>query len=485
VQLRQLIQDQQKLIVSITGNTDVVVLSICQDSRVSGKGDVFVAIKGTLSDGHKYIPQVIEQGTRVIVAEINPPDDLMSGVVWIKTHQSDELMGQMAAAWHSHPTREMQVIGVTGTNGKTTIATLLYQAWTAAGHNVGLVSTVENRIKEKVIVSTHTTPDAIRLQALFAEMRDAGCTHVFMEVSSHAVHQRRIAGTRFVGGVFTNLTHDHLDYHGTFAEYLKAKKGFFDLLPKEAFAVTNLDDRNGRVMMQNTAAQVVTYALRCPADVKGKVIENALSGLHMQINEHQIHARIMGGFNASNLLAVYAVSTQLGMDSFEALTVLSNLRGAEGRFEYLAHPRHKHCGAVIDYAHTPDALEKVLQTIKEMQKKSGRMITVVGCGGDRDRTKRAIMGKIAQENSHLAIFTSDNPRTEDPEAILKEMTDDLDQAHTFLTITDRKQAIAAACQMLTSYDVLLVAGKGHEKYQEIQGVKHPFDDKEVLLAAMK
>jgi UDP-N-acetylmuramoyl-L-alanyl-D-glutamate--2,6-diaminopimelate ligase len=478
--LAALIQESKKLMKSISGSIEVPVKSICPDSRVAAPGDVFVAIKGATTDGHAFIEKVLAQGVRLIVAEQAAPQTLPEGTTWVHTTDSSELIGNMASAFYGHASRAMQVVGVTGTNGKTTIATLLFQLWSAAGKTCGLVSTVENKIGVQVIPSTHTTPDAIRLQALFAQMRDAGCTHVFMEVSSHAVHQRRIAGTRFVGGVFTNITHDHLDYHGTFKEYLKAKKRFFDELPKSAFAVTNLDDRNGRVMLQNTKAQTVTYALRSPADVKGKVIENALSGLHLQVNDQQIHARLIGSFNASNLLAVYSVATQMGMDSVQALTILSNLQGAEGRFEYIAHKVHKNCGGIVDYAHTPDALEKVLETINFMLKTTGRLFTVVGCGGDRDRAKRPIMARIAAERSHLAILTSDNPRTEDPNAILAEMEAGLEgiENQKYLIITDRAQAIKTACRMLQPGDVVLVAGKGHEKYQEINGVKHPFDDRE-------
>jgi UDP-N-acetylmuramoyl-L-alanyl-D-glutamate--2,6-diaminopimelate ligase len=480
--LAELLKDCKKQVITTVGSTEVPVEGICSDSRIAQAGHVFVAIKGVSNDGHTFIEKVLQQGGTIIVAEKPAPEALPEGITWTHTTDSAQLMGQMASAYYRHPSRSMEVVGVTGTNGKTTIATLLFQTWTEAGHKCGLVSTVENRIGTEVVPSTHTTPDTLRLQALFAQMRDAGCSHVFMEVSSHAVHQRRIAGTRFVGGIFSNLTHDHLDYHGTFAAYLKAKKLFFDELPKQAFAVTNLDDRNGRVMLQNTKAQQVTYALRSPADVKGKVIENALSGLHLQVNDQQIHARLIGAFNASNLLAVYASSTKMGMDQVKALTILSNLRGAEGRFEYIAHPTLKNCGGIVDYAHTPDALEKVLETIQHMLKAPARLYTVVGCGGDRDRTKRPIMARMAAERSHLAILTSDNPRTEDANAILAEMETGLDgvAAQKWLTISDRAQAIKTACRMLQPGDVVLVAGKGHEKYQEINGVKLPFDDLQEL-----
>ncbi len=485
--LTELIPDCKPWIKSIRTDAAVQIREIHQDSRKVGAGDVFVAIKGATSDGHQFIDKVLEQGAQVIVAEGAAPKQLPQGVVWIHATDTKEVLGHMASAYHGHPSRQMQVVGVTGTNGKTTVATTLWQAMTLHGSRCGLVSTVENRIADEVVPSTHTTPDAIQLQALFSRMLKSGCTHVFMEVSSHAVHQRRIAGTSFVGGIFTNITHDHLDYHGTFAEYLKAKKRFFDDLPKQCWAITNLDDRNGQVMMQNTKASVKSYALRHPADYKGKVLENALSGLHLQINDQQLHTRMIGGFNASNLLAVYGALVHLGIDKMQALTLISSLRGAEGRFEYLPHATLKNCGGIVDYAHTPDALEKVIQTIKAMQKKGGRLITVVGCGGDRDRTKRPIMARIAVDGSHLAILTSDNPRTEDPNSILAEMEAGLTghDPKKWLIIADREQAIKTACRMLHTGDVVLVAGKGHERYQEIQGVKHPFDDKVVLAMHLK
>jgi UDP-N-acetylmuramoyl-L-alanyl-D-glutamate--2,6-diaminopimelate ligase len=487
MQLSELIKECKPWIKSISADTAVQINGIRQDSRKVGLGDVFVAVKGVSVDGHLFIDKVLEQGALVIVAEQSAPQVRKEGVVWIHTSNSPEMLGQMAAAFYGHPSRSMQVVGVTGTNGKTTIATTLWQAWMQNGAKCGLVSTVENRIGTEVIPSTHTTPDAVQLQELFKQMRDAGCSHVFMEVSSHAVHQRRIAGTHFVGGIFSNITHDHLDYHGTFAEYIKAKQRFFDDLPKTAWVLTNLDDRNGHIMVQNTKAKKSTYALKHPADIKGRVIENALSGLHLQINDHQIHTRMMGSFNAANLLAVYGALLHLGMEAMQALTILSGLRGAEGRFEYVQHDSLKNCGGILDYAHTPDALEKVIQTINAMQKKGGRLFTVVGCGGDRDKSKRPIMARIAVEGSHLAILTSDNPRTEDPNAILNEMEAGLAGQDTkkWLTITDREQAIKTACRMLQTGDVVLVAGKGHEKYQEIQGVKHPFDDKMMLTTYLK
>jgi UDP-N-acetylmuramoyl-L-alanyl-D-glutamate--2,6-diaminopimelate ligase len=485
--LSTLIATSKKLVKTITNDPDITVSGIKQDSRQVTAKDVFVAIRGATTDGHQFIDKVLEQGVLAIVAEQDAPTTLPVHIVWINTTDSAALMGQMASVWHGQPSHHMHIVGVTGTNGKTTVATLLWQAATQAGWKCGLVSTVENRIGADVIPSTHTTPDALSLQKLFAQMRDAACTHVFMEVSSHAVHQKRIAGTQYVGGVFTNLTHDHLDYHGTFRAYLKAKQQFFDQLPKSAWAITNLDDRNGRIMVQNTKAQVITYALKHAAQIKGKVIENALSGLHLQINDQQMHARMIGSFNASNLLAVYGAMLQLGMETMQILTLLSNLRGAEGRFDYVAHATLPNTGGIIDYAHTPDALEKVIETIRHMIKNSGKLITIVGCGGDRDRTKRPIMARLAVENSQMTILTSDNPRTEAPEAILTEMEtglDGLDPAR-WITITDRAQAIKTACRLITPGDVILVAGKGHEKYQDINGTKHPFDDKAVLATYLK
>jgi UDP-N-acetylmuramoyl-L-alanyl-D-glutamate--2,6-diaminopimelate ligase len=484
MKLLDLVKGQEALIKKITGNPDIEITRISQDSRIVEKGHAFVAIKGYTVDGHTFIEKVIDQGVTVVFAETPAPASIKQDLVWVQTSSSAELMGHLASAWYQHPSQQMEVVGVTGTNGKTTVATLLWQVFAEGGKKCGLVSTVENRIGETTIPSTHTTPDALSLQALFAQMRDAGCQYVFMEVSSHAIDQRRIAGTRFVGGVFTNLTHDHLDYHGTFAEYLKAKKLFFDHLPSGAFAITNLDDRNGKVMVQNTKAKIITYGLKHMADIKGKVIENALSGLHLQINQDQVYARMIGSFNALNLLAAFGVALSLGMQANQALRILSNLTGAEGRFEYIAHPNLANCGGIVDYAHTPDALEKVIKTILGVQKKGTKLITVVGCGGNRDKAKRPIMAQIAVENSHLTILTSDNPRDEDPLEIIEQMEAGLSKADTqkYLSIADRGQAIKTACRMLQVGDVVLVAGKGHEKYQEIKGIKHPFDDKEILIS---
>lgn len=394
----------------------------------------------------------------------------------------------MAANLYGHPSRALKLIGVTGTNGKTTTATLLWQLFTRLGYRCGLIGTVENRIGEDVLSSTHTTPDAVSIQALLRKMVDAGCSHVFMEVSSHAADQKRIAGLEFRGGVFTNLTHDHLDYHKTFAHYRDAKKKFFDILPKSAFALTNADDKNGAVMLQNTRAQRSSYSLKKSADFKAKILENSLSGLFLELDGQEMHARLIGEFNAYNLAAAYAVArlTENALDKTEIMVALSDLTGAEGRFDYVHHPVKPNCIGIVDYAHTPDALEKVLETIEKLKGKNIRVITVTGCGGDRDRTKRPIMAQVAARLSDQLIITSDNPRTEDPAQIIRDMEAGLDSdlLRKTLTIADREQAIKAAVQLAGEEAVILVAGKGHEKYQDIQGVKYPFDDKAMLAKMM-
>jgi UDP-N-acetylmuramoyl-L-alanyl-D-glutamate--2,6-diaminopimelate ligase len=387
----------------------------------------------------------------------------------------------MAHNFYDQPSAKLKLVGVTGTNGKTTIATLLYKLFSGLGYRCGLVSTVENMIAGRVIPSTHTTPDAVSLNALLKQMVDEGCEYAFMEVSSHAVHQRRIAGLQFAGALFSNISHDHLDYHKTFDEYIKAKKGFFDGLSAAAFAITNSDDKRGMVMLQNTAAKKLTYSLRSVADFKGKIIENGLAGLAMTINDQEVHFRLIGEFNAYNLLAVYGAATLLGEDKQEVLQCLSNITGAEGRFDYTVSPKEKVI-AIVDYAHTPDALLNVLATIKKLKQGNEQVITVVGCGGDRDKTKRPVMGEVACEHSDKVIFTSDNPRGEDPLQILADMEEGLPVSarRKFIAIADRKQAIKTAISLAQPEDIVLVAGKGHEKYQEIKGIKHHFDDKEVV-----
>lgn len=470
--------------VQVQGDTSVQVSGICIDSRKVGAGSVFVAVSGTAVDGHAFIDKAIAHGAVAIVCEQMP--QTTDGAVYVQVKDSAEAAGQLAAAFYGQPSQQMKVVGITGTNGKTTTATLLYNLFEALGYRCGLISTVQNHIHDKVVVATHTTPDAVSVQALLRDMADADCSHVFMEVSSHAVHQRRIAGIEFAGGVFTNITHDHLDYHKTFDEYIKVKKRFFDDLPQAAFALTNLDDKRGAVMLQNTAASRNTYSLKAPSTVKGKVLENNLTGLVMNVDGHEAHFRMIGTFNAYNLLAVYGSAVLLGEDKMTVLATLSGLHGAPGRFETILSPDDKILG-IVDYAHTPDALVNVLATIEQLRTNGQQLVTVVGCGGDRDRTKRPIMGQVACEHSDRAILTSDNPRSEDPEAILNDMeaTLTLSQKRKSLRITDRREAIKVACTLAQPGDIILVAGKGHETYQEIKGVKHHFDDREVLTETFK
>jgi UDP-N-acetylmuramoyl-L-alanyl-D-glutamate--2,6-diaminopimelate ligase len=465
---------------AITGNTDVDVKEVQIDSRKVQPGSLFIAVKGVAVDGHQYIIKAAEMGAAAIVCE-QVPTEQKEGVTYVQVKNSAAAAGEIAHNFYDQPSRQLKLVGVTGTNGKTTVATLLYKLFGCLGYTCGLVSTVENLINGEVIPSTHTTPDPVSLNALLKQMVDAGCTHAFMEVSSHAVHQRRIAGLEFAGALFSNITHDHLDYHGTFDEYIKAKKGFFDGLSSSAFAITNLDDKRGMVMLQNTAAKKYTYSLRTVADFKGKILENGLSGLVMTVNDQEVHFRLIGEFNAYNLLAVYGAAVCLGEDKSQVLQCLSNTTGAEGRFDYTISNKDRVIG-IVDYAHTPDALVNVLSTIKKLKKGHEQVITVVGCGGDRDKTKRPVMGEVACEHSDKVIFTSDNPRSEDPLAILNDMEQGLSTGarRKYLAIADRKQAIKTAVSMAQPEDILLIAGKGHEKYQEINGVKHHFDDKEVL-----
>ncbi|RYZ22390.1 MAG: UDP-N-acetylmuramoyl-L-alanyl-D-glutamate--2,6-diaminopimelate ligase [Chitinophagaceae bacterium] len=465
---------------AVNGDREASVTSVQIDSRQVEPGALFVAVKGSASDGHAFIPKALELGATVIVCETMPGEQ-KEGITYVQVADSAEAAGIIAHNFHGQPSSKVKLVGVTGTNGKTTIATLLYKLFTGLGYTCGLVSTVENLIAGNVIPSTHTTPDAVSLNALLAQMVKLGCTHVFMEVSSHAVHQRRIAGLEFAGALFSNITHDHLDYHKTFDEYIKAKKGFFDGLSADAFAITNADDKRGPVMLQNTAAKKLSYSLKTVADFKGKILENALTGLVMTVNDHEVHFRLIGEFNAYNLLAVYGAAVSLGEDKQEVLEVLSNQTGAEGRFDYIVSAKGRILG-IVDYAHTPDALVNVLSTIKKLRKGHEQVITVVGCGGDRDKTKRPVMGEVACTHSDKVIFTSDNPRSEDPLQILADMEEGLSTAarRKFVSIPDRKQAIKTAVSMAGPEDILLIAGKGHEKYQDIKGVKQHFDDKEVL-----
>ena len=468
-------------LLEVVGVTDIAVSSIAIDSRKVIKGTAFVAIKGVAQDGHDYITKAIELGAKVIVCE-NMPALLTDGVTYIKVANTQEAVAYMAHQFYDAPSTKIKLVGVTGTNGKTTIATLLFKLFSSLGYTCGLVSTVQNQIGDQIIPSTHTTPDAVSLNDLLNTMVDAGCTHVFMECSSHAVHQHRITGLVFTGALFSNITHDHLDYHKTFEAYIAAKKGFFDALPSTAFAITNSDDKRGEVMLQNTKAKKLSYGLKSSADYKGKILENALTGLVMLVNEIEVHFRLIGEFNAYNLLAVYGAAVNLGIDSSAVLTNLSMLAGAEGRFDYII--SDKQVIGIIDYAHTPDALENVLATIKKLRKGYEQVITVVGCGGDRDKTKRPVMAQTACDLSDKVILTSDNPRTEDPAAIIADMEAGLNTAakRKYISIIDRKEAIKAAVEFAKPEDIVLVAGKGHEKYQDINGVKYAFDDKAILLA---
>jgi len=467
------------------GDMLTAVSSLCIDSRKVTAGSAFIAVKGTLSDGHSFIDKSIEQGATVIVCE-TMPEALKDGVTYVQVKDSAATAGLMADAFYDFPSLQLKVVGITGTNGKTTTATLLYKLFEALGYKCGLLSTVQNHIHDQVEIATHTTPDSISIHALLRRMVDAGCTYAFMEVSSHAIHQSRIAGIRFVGGIFTNITHDHLDYHKTFDEYIRVKKRFFDELPAGAFALTNADDKRGVVMLQNTKAEKYTYSLKIPATIKGKVVENNLTGLVMLVDNTEAHFRMIGTFNAYNLLAVYGAAKLLGEDKMQVLAVLSGLHGAAGRFETYMSPNDKILG-IVDYAHTPDALINVLATINQLRTQGQALITVVGCGGDRDKTKRPIMAEVACEHSNKTILTSDNPRSEDPEMILNEMEAGLTppQKRKSLRITDRKEAIKVACTLAQPGDIILVAGKGHETYQEIKGVKHHFDDREVLTEAFE
>jgi UDP-N-acetylmuramoyl-L-alanyl-D-glutamate--2,6-diaminopimelate ligase len=469
----------------VMGDSSVAVEALCIDSRKVGQGSVFIAVRGSAVDGHMFIDKAIADGAVAIVCEALPAD-IKQHIAYVQVKDSHEAAGIMASAFYDSPSVQMKVVGVTGTNGKTTTATLLFQLFEAMGHKCGLISTVQNHIHDKVEVATHTTPDAISVQALLGRMRDAGCAYVFMEVSSHAVHQHRIAGIRFVGALFTNITHDHLDYHKTFDEYIRVKKKFFDDLPSGAFAITNADDKRGAVMLQNTVAEKCTYSLRVPATFKGKVLENNLTGLMMNVDGQETHFRMIGTFNAYNLLAVYGAAIKLGADKMEVLSVLSGLHGAPGRFETYMSPNDKILG-IVDYAHTPDALINVLATINQLRTNGQQLITIIGCGGDRDKTKRPIMAEAAAAHSDRVILTSDNPRSEDPEQILNDMEEGLTltQKRKALRITDRKEAIKTACALAQPHDIILVAGKGHETYQEIKGVKHSFDDRLVLTDTFK
>ncbi len=466
------------------GNMSQDISKIVFDSRKVETDCLFVAVRGTQVDGHNFIQKAIDGGAKAIVCEEMP--ESIGDITFVKVADAAAALGEMAANFYDNPTENLKVIGITGTNGKTSTATLLYDLFTGLGYKCGLVSTVEYRVAGKILHSTHTTPDQIALQKLFFDMVTEGCHFAFMEVSSHALAQNRVAGIQFAGGVFSNITHDHLDYHKTFESYRDAKKLLFDHLPKTAFALTNHDDRNGKFMLQNTKAQKHSYALRKIADFKAKIIENGIVGLHLDMDGHEFYARMIGEFNAYNLLTVYATAVLMGADKLEILTILSNLKGAEGRFDYI-HDVQKDVIGIVDYAHTPDALENVLETIRHFRKDNQKIITLTGAGGDRDPAKRRIMGKIGATMSDTLILTSDNPRSEDPLSIIEQMKVDITakDMSKVLEIADRRQAIRTAVKLAQKGDIILLAGKGHEKYQEINGVKHPFDDKEELTKAFE
>ena len=471
-------------LLEIIGDKDLEILNISFDSRKVDKGTLFFAVKGTQVDGHDYIDKAIEKGATAIVCE-KLPRKKADNVTFIKVDNSAYVLGMAASNYFGNPSKELRLVGVTGTNGKTTIATLLYRLFTDAGYHCGLLSTIENIVGREVIPSTHTTPDPIELNALLQQMVERNCEYAFMEVSSHSVAQDRIAGLHFAGGIFTNLTHDHLDYHKTMANYRNAKKKFFDNLPQSAFALTNLDDKNGSVMLQNTRAKKLSYALKHDADFKGIVMESHFDGMLIKVNGTEMYTQLVGGFNASNLLAIYGAAISLGFNKEELLVEISKLHGANGRFDMV----RSECGIVgiVDYAHTPDALENVLQTINEVRCHKETLITIVGCGGNRDTTKRPEMAAVAVKLSDRVILTSDNPRNEDPDEIIRQMKAGIGEAdqHKVLSITNRGEAIRTAVALAKKGDIILLAGKGHENYQEINGVKNHFDDKEVLSQAFK
>ncbi|MGA9638070.1 UDP-N-acetylmuramoyl-L-alanyl-D-glutamate--2,6-diaminopimelate ligase [Flavobacterium sp.] len=464
---------------SLKGSTDIAINKMEFDSRKIEANDVFIAIRGTLSDGHDFIEKAISLGAIAIVCD-TLPEKLEVGITYVEVEDTNKALAFMAANYFGNPSQNMKLVGITGTNGKTTIASLLFQLFKKAGFKVGLISTVKIMVDETEYKATHTTPDSITINHYLAEMKERGVDYCFMEVSSHGIHQKRTEALHFTGGVFTNLSHDHLDYHATFAEYRDVKKSFFDNLPKTAFSITNIDDKNGAVMLQNTVSKKLTYALKSYADFRAQILENQLSGLLLKINDNEVWVKLIGTFNAYNLLAIYATATELGLDSLEALRLLSDLESVSGRFQFIVSDTN--ITAIVDYAHTPDALENVLKTINDIRTKNEQLITVVGCGGNRDKTKRPIMASIAAELSDKVILTSDNPRNEDPEVIINEMEQGI-AAHNYkkvLAITDRKQSIKTACQLAQSNDIILIAGKGHENYQEINGVRHHFDDMETV-----
>ena len=471
---------------TIIGNPEIMVSEIIIDSRKVTTGSMFVALKGTQIDGHTFIQKAIDMGAMSILCE-DLPETRPDNITFLQVSNASEALGYLASEFYDNPSKKLKLVGITGTNGKTTTVMLLFRLFRNLGYRCGLISTVQNQIDEYVIPSTHTTPDAVSLNQLLAKMAQAGCTHAFMEVSSHAVVQHRITGVTFTGAIFSNITHDHLDFHGTFDNYIKAKKGFFDALPKTAFALINIDDRRGGVMVQNTKASINTYSLETLATVKGKIISDSIYGLQMEINNHDIHFQLIGTFNAYNLMAIYGAAILLDEDANEVLVEMSSLKTAPGRFEQIVSMKDQKVG-IVDYAHTPDALENVLKTINQIKGGNQQIITVVGCGGNRDETKRPIMAKIACELSNKVILTSDNPRNEDPAEILEQMRKGIPPIDFKKTkiIEDRREAIFMAVRELAREgDIILVAGKGHENYQEIKGIKHHFDDKDALSEAFE
>lgn len=464
---------------AVKGSTEIAVNNIDFDSRKIEENDVFIAIRGAISDGHEFIETAINKGATAIICDTFP-EKIIAGVTYVQVKDTNKALAFMASNFYGNPSSNLKLVGITGTNGKTTIASLLFQLFKKAGYKVGLLSTVKNVVDEVEYKSLLTTSDSITINKFLKQMNDAGVEYCFMEVSSHGIAQKRTEGLQFAGGVFTNLSHDHLDYHKTFAEYRDVKKIFFDQLPKSAFALVNSDDKNGQVMLQNTGAKKLTYALKSYADYRAQILENQLSGLLLKVNEQEVWVRLIGTFNAYNLLAIYGTAIELGLDNLEVLRLLSELESVSGRFQFIV--SKDNITAVVDYAHTPDALENVLKTIEDIRTKNEQLITVVGCGGDRDKTKRPIMANIASTLSDKAILTSDNPRTENPETIIEDMEKGVEPQNykKTLAILDRKQAIKTACQLAQPNDIILIAGKGHETYQEINGVRHDFDDMKIV-----
>ncbi len=469
---------------AVVGNTTLAVNDIHFDSRKVGFNDVFVAVRGTQTDGHEYINKAVEQGALAIVCE-EMPQQTVNGITYVKVKNAQQALAYMADNYYGNPSANLKLVGVTGTNGKTTVASLLYQLFTKAGYKVGLLSTVQVMVAEDKFPATHTTPDSLTINSYLQKMNEAGVEYCFMEVSSHGIAQHRTTGLKFAGGIFTNLTHEHLDYHNSFAEYRDVKKAFFDQLPASAFALTNVDDKNGTVMLQNTKAKKYTYALKSVADFKANTLENGFGGMLLKINEHEVWTKLIGNFNAYNVLAIYAASELLGLTTLESLKYISELNAVSGRFQYYI--SEGKITAIVDYAHTPDALQNVLETINSIRTKNEELITVVGCGGDRDRSKRPKMGHIASALSTKVIFTSDNPRTEDPDKIIEEVEGGVEPQNfkKVMSITSRLQAIKTACQLANPNDIILIAGKGHETYQEINGVRKDFDDFKIVSETLK